>query len=145
MPRLTRVSPPNVAGETRTAPGGASGQYPSGVGRQAGLARAGNDEGEFAIRRERSAAALYPMGLPVQPNHDAATRVGADAPDSEVILYRDSGSHQRSRDIATSDLVGRPRSCRRTRNCLGLLRSSAVTHGVHGNARRHLAGDHEPP
>jgi hypothetical protein len=94
MPRLTRVSPPNVAGETRTAPGGASGQYPSGVGRQAGLARAGNDEGEFAIRRERSAAALYPMGLPVQPNHDAATRVGADAPDSEVILYRDSGSHQ---------------------------------------------------
>jgi hypothetical protein len=77
MPRLTRLSLPNVAGER-----GKNGSrrrvwavpircWPPG---RPGSCR---ERREFAIRREHCAAALYPMGLPVQPNLDA---VRASAP-----------------------------------------------------------------
>jgi hypothetical protein len=43
---------------------------------------------ELAIGRGHRAATLYPVGLPVQPDHDAAMRISGEAPDGEPILYR---------------------------------------------------------
>ncbi len=62
---------------------------------------------EFAIGRGHRAATLYPVGLPVQPDHDAAMRISGEAPDGEPILYRGNESQYKPRDLATSDrLVG---------------------------------------
>ena len=51
-------------------------------------AAGGTVGGELAIGRDHRAAALYPAGLRVEPHHDAAMRIGGEAPSGGPILYR---------------------------------------------------------